>query len=105
MQTVLKASVDPVPGVAKFLSPFASIFRPTESREGMELSVTGLLTVLPRKKYDTIAAAVAGISTERLQHLLTDADWKPEALGQAWVRRLIAHSPPDGILVQRAVRR
>jgi hypothetical protein len=39
----------------------------------VERSLTGLLTDLPRKNCDTIAAAVAGTSTERLQPLLTDA--------------------------------
>jgi hypothetical protein len=38
----------------------------------VERSLTGLLTDLPRKNCDTIAAAVAGTSIERLQPLLTD---------------------------------
>jgi len=97
--TILKASPDALPEVAAFLEPFAPLFRRTESRESLERYVTGLLTDLPRKNCDTIAAAVAGTSTERLQHLLTDADWKPESLDQARVRRLVAHSPAAGILV------
>jgi SRSO17 transposase len=97
--TILKASPDPLPELAAFLAPLAPLFRRTESRESLERYVTGLLTDLPRKNCDTIAAAVAGTSTERLQHLMTDADWKPEALDQARVRQLVAHSPRDGILV------
>jgi SRSO17 transposase len=97
--TVPKASPDPLPEVAAFLAPFAPLFRRTESRESLERYVTGLLTDLPRKNCDTIAAAVAGTSTERLQHLLTDADWKPESLDEARVRQLVAHSPPAGIVV------
>jgi SRSO17 transposase len=58
-----------------------------------------LLTDLPRKHCDTIAAAVAGTSTERLQHLLTDATWDPQALDQQRVQALVAHSPRDGLLV------
>lgn len=96
---LLKASPDPLPEVAAFLEPFAPLFRRTESRESLERYVTGLLTDLPRKNCDTIAAAVAGTSTERLQHLLTDADWKPESLDEARVRRLVAHSAPAGIVV------
>ena len=42
---------------------------------------------------------MAGTSTERLQHLLTDATWDPLALDEARVHPLIAHSPPGGILV------
>lgn len=97
--TVLKASPDPLPEVAAFLEPFAPLFRRTESRESLERYVTGLLTDLPRKNCDTIAAAVAGTSTERLQHLLTDADWKPESLDQARVRQLVTQSPSEGVLV------
>jgi SRSO17 transposase len=97
--TVLKASPDPVPEVAAFLAPFAPLFRRTESRESLERYITGLLTDLARKNCDTIAAAVAGTSTERLQHLLTDADWKPGVLDEARVRQLVAKTPPDGILV------
>src|SRR3954451_13359641 len=98
MQTVLKASPDTVPEVAAFLEPFAPLFRRTQSRQSLERYVTGLLTDLPRKNCDTIAAAVAGTSTERLQHLLTDADWPPDAVDEARVRQLVALSPPGGVL-------
>jgi len=56
------------------------------------------LTDLGRKNCEAIAAALAGTSTERLQHLLTDADWDPVALDDARVRQLAASSPHDGIL-------
>src|SRR5438309_3491641 len=97
--TVPKASPDPLPEVAAFLAPFAPLFRRTESRESLERYVTGLLTDLPRKNCDTIAAAVAGTTTERLQHLLTDADWDARALDEARVKRLVGVSPPNGVLV------
>jgi SRSO17 transposase len=61
--------------------------------------LTGLLTDLSRKNCDTIAVAVAGTSTERLQHLLTDAAWEPQALDQHRVTALVAQSPPQGLLV------
>jgi len=96
---VPKASPAPLPELATFLAPFAPLFRRSQSRESLERYVTGLLTDLPRKNCDTIAAAVAGTSTERLQHLLTDADWDPVALDEARVRRLVLQSPPEGILV------
>jgi SRSO17 transposase len=38
-------------------------------------------------------------SAERLQHLLSDADWNPLALDEARVRQLVALNPPEGILV------
>lgn len=94
----LKACPAPLPELGAFLAPFAPLFRRRESRESLERYATGLLTDLPRKNCDTIAAAVAGTSTERLQHLLTDADWDPVALDHRRVQSLAALSPPRGIL-------
>jgi SRSO17 transposase len=96
---VPKASPDTLPELAAYLAPFAPLFRRSTSRESLERYVTGLLTDLPRKNCDTIAAAVAGTSTERLQHLLTDATWDPQALDQHRVQTLVAQSPRDGLLV------
>jgi SRSO17 transposase len=42
---------------------------------------------------------VAGTSTERLQHLLTDADWDSLKLDEVRVRSLSAKSPEGGVLV------
>jgi SRSO17 transposase len=94
-----KASSDPLPEIAAFLEPFAPLFRRIQSRQSLERYMTGLLTDLGRKNCDTIAAAVAGTSTERLQHLLTDAEWDPQELDAARVRRLSERSPEGGILV------
>src|SRR5499425_139211 len=101
MQTpvVPKASPETLPELATYLAPFAPLFRRSTSRESVERYLTGLLTDLPRKNCDTIAAAVAGTSTERLQHLLTDATWEPQALDQQRVTALVAQSPPHGLLL------
>src|SRR5438046_1458151 len=96
---VPKASPETLPELATYLAPFAPLFRRSTSRESVERYLTGLLTDLPRKNCDTIAAAVAGTSTERLQHLLSDAAWEPQALDQQRVTALIAQSPSQGILV------
>jgi SRSO17 transposase len=96
---VPKASPETLPELAAYLAPFAPLFRRSTSRESVERYLTGLLTDLPHKNCDTIAAAVAGTSTERLQHLLTDATWEPQALDQQRVRTLVAQSPPHGLLV------
>jgi len=96
---VPKASSDPLPEIAEFLEPFASLFRRSQSRNSLERYITGLLTDLDRKNCDTIAAALAGTSTERLQHLLTDADWDSLKLDGARVRSLSAKSPKGGMLV------
>jgi SRSO17 transposase len=96
---VPKASSDPLPEISAFLEPFAPLFRRSQSRHSLERYITGLLTDLQRKNCDTIAAALAGTSTERLQHLLTDADWDSLKLDGHRVRSLSARSPKGGILV------
>jgi SRSO17 transposase len=76
---VPKAAPTTLPELDAYLESFADLFRRRWSRESTERYVTGLLTDLPRKTCQTIAAAVAGTTTGRLQHLLTDADWDPLA--------------------------
>lgn len=94
-----KASPDVLPELAAFLTPFLPLFRYAQSRQSLDRYVTGLLTDLPRKNAETMAATVAATSTERLQHLLTDATWDPVALDEARVRGLAARSPAGGVLV------
>jgi SRSO17 transposase len=98
-EAVPKASSDPLPELSTFLEPFAPLFRRSQSRHSLERYITGLLTDLDRKNCDTIAAALAGTSTERLQHLLTDADWDCLKLDSVRVRSLSAPSPKGGVLV------
>jgi SRSO17 transposase len=99
MEIVPKASPDTLRELATYLEPCAPLFRRSTSRASLERYLTGLLTDLERKNCDTIAVAVAGTSTERLQHLLTDAAWDPQALDQQRVQALVAQSPPAGLLV------
>lgn len=94
-----KASSDPLPELDEFLEPFAPLFRRVQSRQSLERYITGLLTDLPRKNCDTIAAAVAGTSTERLQHLLTDAEWDARRLDALRVGALSEKSPGEGVLL------
>ena len=91
--SVPKASPDPLPELEAYLASFAPLFRRQPSRSSLERYVTGLLTDLNRKNCDTIAEAVVGTSTERLQHLLTDADWDALALDKQRVRQLVEISP------------
>ncbi len=93
-----KAAPAPLSELAVFLAPFAPLFQRAQSCHALERYMTGLLTDLPRKNCDTIAAAVAGTSTERLQHLLTDAIWDPLRLDEQRVHHLVARSPAHGIL-------
>ena len=94
-----KASADVLPELAAFLAPFAPLVHNAQSRHGLHRYLTGLLSDLPRKNCDTIAAPVAGTSPERLHHLLTDALWDAQTLDEARVRWLSARSPAGGLLV------
>lgn len=94
-----KASAAVLPELAAFVAPFAPLLHNAQSRQSLDRYLTGLLSDLPRKNCETIAATVAGTSTERLQHLLTDADWDAAALSEARVRWLSARSPAQGVLV------
>jgi len=94
-----KASPEALPELESFLRPFAPLLRYRQSRESLEGYVTGLLTDLRRKNCDTIADAVAGTSTQRLQHLLTDAPWTALATDEQRVRMLAPRSPGGGILL------
>lgn len=96
---VPKASPDPLPELQVFLRSFMRVFRRDQTMQSMERYVTGLLTDLERKNCDTIAAAVAGITSERLQHLLTDAAWEAQSLDERRVRGLVQGSPKDGVLI------
>jgi len=99
MSVVPKASPVTLPELTTSLAPFAPLFRRSTSRESVERYLTGLLTDLERKNCDTIAAAVAGTSTARLQQVLTDATWAPQALDAQRVQALVAQRPPSGLLL------
>jgi len=97
---VPKASPEPLPELATFLEPFAPLFRRHSSHQSMERYLTGLLTDIPHKTCETIADVIAGTTSERLQHLLTDAAPDPLELDEARVKRLLeVHSVTEGILV------
>ncbi len=94
-----KASAAVLPELAAFVAPFAPLLHNAQSRHSLQRYLTGLLSDLPRKNCETIAATIAGTSTERLQHLLTDAEWDAQALTAARVRWLSARSPQRGVLL------
>src|SRR5260370_22671343 len=91
---VPKASPDALPELAAFLEPFAPLFRRHTSRDSMERYLTDLLTDLPHKTADTIAAAVAGTSTQRLQHPPAHAALDAQALDDARAKRPLSIQPP-----------
>ena len=88
-----------LPELDAFLDPYADLFRRSPTRRSVERYVAGLLTDLNHKTCDTIAQAVAGTSTQRLHHLLADAEWESAAMDERRVRRLVGESPEGGILI------
>ena len=84
------ASPAPLPELEAFLSMFNFDFRRSEGRAALERYLTGLLTELPNKNCDTMAAAVPGTSEQRLQGFLTDMQWDEEELNRQRVEQMIA---------------
>lgn len=85
----IKASTEPLPELAEFLAPFAPHFQRSEGREDLERYSTGLLSDLPRKNGDTIAAAIPGTNGQRLQELLTRIQWDEGAFNGQRVGRMV----------------
>jgi SRSO17 transposase len=96
MKAVPKAAPTPLLELETYLQPFTKLFRRSWSRLSCERYITGLLTDLLHKNCEPIAATLAGTSTERLQHLLTDADWDAQALHRLRVQHLMSFSPRTG---------
>lgn len=93
---VLKASTEPLPELAEFLAPFAHHFVRSEGREDLERYSTGLLSDLPHKNGDTIAAAIPGTNAQRLQELLTRINWDDQAFNAQrvqWMSQRVRHGP------------
>ena len=98
MKAVPKAALTPLPERETYLQPFNKLFHRSWNRKTRERYITGRLPDLPHKDCDTIAAALAGTSTERLQHVLTDADWDALALHELRVHHLFSFRPKGGLL-------
>lgn len=94
-----KAAPVALPELEAFLDPFGHLFKREPTRRSVERYLTGLFTDLAHKTCDTISEVVAGTSTQRLHHMLADADWDSGAMDEIRVRRLAADSPEAGILI------
>ena len=82
------------------MSTFQVRFRRPEGEEALERSLTGLLTELPNKHCDTLAAAVPGTSEQRLQEFLTTMPWDETDLNRQRVAKLIAEATVgNGVLM------
>ena len=67
---------EPMPELAAFLEPFRVHFTRSEGRYALDRYLTGLLTELPNKNCDTIAASIPGSSEQQLQGLLSTTAWE-----------------------------
>ncbi len=94
------ASPAALPELDEFLNAFQVRFRRREGQAALERYLTGLLTDVANKNCDTMAAAVPGTSTQRLQELLTNMQWDEEDLNRQRVQKMSAEAARgDGVLV------
>src|SRR3954447_131727 len=95
-----QAPTEPMPELAEFLKPFRAHFTRSEGRHALDRYLTGLLTELPNKNCDTIAASIPGTSEQQLQGLLTTTAWDEEDLNGQRVRRMTRlPGEGDGVLI------
>src|SRR4051794_33397927 len=95
-----QAPTEPMPELAEFLKPFHAHFTRSEGRHALDRYLTGLLTELPNKNCDTIAASIPGTSEQQLQGLLTTTAWDEQDLNGQRVRRMTRlPGEGDGVLI------
>jgi SRSO17 transposase len=100
LRIVPQAPTQPLPELAAFLQPFHAQFARSEGPQALERYLTGLLTELPDKNCQTIAANIPGTSEQRLQGLLTAMAWDQDDLNRQRVQRMLAlPSERDGVLI------
>jgi SRSO17 transposase len=96
----IHASPASLPELEEFLAFFQVRFRRPEGETALERYLTGLLTELPNKNCDTMAAAVPGTSEQRLQEFLTNMQWDEEDLNRQRVAKMIAEATVgQGVLI------
>ena len=78
--------------LAEFLAVLRVRFRRPEGETALERYLAGLLTALPTKNCETMAAAVPGTSAQRLQASLTNMQWDAQDLTRQRVEKLIAEA-------------
>src|SRR5215472_16052675 len=100
IRIVPQAPKQPMPELAAFLRPFHAQFARSEGPHALERYLTGLLTELPDKNCQTIAANIPGTSQQSLQGLLTAMAWDHDDLNRQRVERMLElPSERDGVLI------
>jgi SRSO17 transposase len=88
------------PEFSEFMGSFANLFYRLEGRWAMSRYVLGLLAPIKRKNCEGLAAALEGITAERLQALLTDIPWDYTRMDRLRVGLLLARARVgDGVLI------
>jgi SRSO17 transposase len=94
------ATAEPLPDLARFLTPFRVHFARSEGPHALERYLTGLLTEHPNKNCDTIAQVVPGTSEQSLQGLLTAMTWDENDLNRQRVQTMrTLPTEGDGVLI------
>ena len=95
-----QAPAEPMPELAAFLEPFQVHFTRSEGRHALDRYLTGLLTELPNKNCDPIAAGIPGTSEQQLQGLLSTTAWDHDDLNRQRVQQMLQlPSEGDGVLI------
>ena len=89
IRLVPQAPKQPMPELAAFLRPFHAQFARSEGLHALERYLTGLLTELPDKNCQTIAANIPGTSQQSLQGLLTAMAWDHDDLNRQRVQQML----------------
>lgn len=95
-----KAGPEPLVDLGRFLEPFGSLVRRSESREALERYTTGLLSDVGRKTATGLGRALPGTNSQRLQEFLTRTAWDPWEMDRLRIEILRAHaSVGEGVLI------
>ena len=94
------ATAEPLPDLARFLTPFRVHFARSEGPHALERYLTGLLTEHPNKNCDTLAQVVPGTSEQSPQGLLTAMAWDEDDLNRQRVQTMLSlPTEGDGVLI------
>ena len=79
----------PIPELAEFLSRFRLHFSQKNSALTFERYITGLLTELPNKNCDTLAAVLPETNEQRLNNLLSGIIWDEQDLNRQPIQAML----------------
>jgi SRSO17 transposase len=85
---VLKAGIEPLVDLRRFLEPFGELVRRSESRHALERYATGLISGASRKNASELGRSLPGTSGQKLQELLTRTSWEPWAMDRLRIKHM-----------------